>query len=137
MSTEENKALIIRTFEEKNLDAFGDFIAPDFVLHGVGVKDLEGYKQYVSAVYSAFPDLHFTVHDVMAEDDKVTCRWTGNGTQKGELTGIPPTGKYATWTGISICRIADGKILERWDNFDLWGVYQQLGAVPPLGEDQE
>ena len=61
-------------------------------------------------------------------------RLTMTGTHKGEYAGIPPTGKYVTWTGILIFRITDGKVVEAWANNDALGFFQQLVVIPPLGE---
>jgi predicted ester cyclase len=57
-------------------------------------------------------------------------RWTGRGTHSGELMGVPPTGKQVTVTGIDIYRVAGGKLVERWGEFDQMGMMQQLGVVP-------
>jgi predicted ester cyclase len=68
---------------------------------------------------------------MIAEGDKVAIRWAARGTHQGELLGIQPTGKQATWTGISIYRFADGKIVEAWWSKDVLGLLQQLGVIPP------
>ena len=81
----------------------------------------------------AFPDLHYTVEDLVAEGDKVVVRYTGRGTQQGELWGIPPTGKQMTYTGILIWRFAEGKIAEHWAEPDRLGLMQQLGVISPQG----
>ena len=94
----------------------------------------EAYKQVVSLFLSGFPDLKTTVDDIVAEGDRVACRWTFRGTQRGEMMGIPPTGKRVLGSGMSIHRIADGKIAEGWFNFDTLGMLQQLGAIPAPGE---
>ena len=82
---------------------------------------------------TSFPDFHVTSEDIIAEGDKVVSRWTASGTHKGELFGIPPTGKKATWKGISIYRFADGKIVEAWGDADFLGLLQQLGVMPVAG----
>jgi predicted ester cyclase len=78
----------------------------------------------------AFPDVRMTVEDGFAEGDKVVVRWTGRGAHTGELMGIPPTGKQVTVTGIDVYRVAGGKLVERWGEFDQMGMMQQLGVVP-------
>ena len=80
----------------------------------------------------AFPDLHLTVEDMIAEGDKVVTRFTSRGTQTGAFMGIPPTGKQVTVSSIVIARIADGKIVEEWGLDDQMGMLQQLGVIPVL-----
>ena len=75
---------------------------------------------------TAFPDLHFTVEDIIADQDKVVTRLTCRGTQQGAFMGIPPTGKQATTTAIDINRFAGGKSVEHWLNMDTLGLLQQL-----------
>jgi predicted ester cyclase len=141
MSTEENKALMHRIYEEvfnqKNLVAIDDFIAPNFVNHsaaqlGMTGGDLEHVKQFLSMVMQVFPDLHYTVEDLVAEGDKVVARLTISGTQQGAFMGIPPTGKHATISDIEIFRITGGKAVETWVQVDFLGLLQQLGAIPPM-----
>jgi predicted ester cyclase len=83
---------------------------------------------------TAFPDLHFTVEDIIAEGDKVVTRLTCRGTQQGAFMGIPPTGKQATVTAIDINRFAGGKSVEHWLNMDTLGLLQQLGVIPAPGQ---
>lgn len=83
---------------------------------------------------SAFPDTKMTVEQQIAEGDKVVTRWKAQGTHKGELMGIPPTGKQVTVTGISIERIVGGMIVESWEEFDQMGMMQQLGVIPAPGQ---
>lgn len=137
---EVNKALIRREVEEfwntGNLDVIDEIYAADLVFHNPfapHVREIEGYKQYAMAVFTGFPDFHLTIEDLVAGGDKVTKRWTARGTQTGEFLGIPPTGKQVTLTGIVIFRIAGGKIVEIWENYDALGMMQQLGVIPPLG----
>jgi steroid delta-isomerase-like uncharacterized protein len=141
MSTEENKALMRHFYEEvfnqRNLAAIDDFIAPTFVNHsasqlGLTGGDLEHVTQFVSMVMQAFPDLHYTVEDLIAEGDKVVARLTLSGTQQGAFMGIPATGKHVTISDIEIFRIANGKGGETWVQVDFLGLLQQLGGVPPM-----
>ncbi len=142
MSTEENKAIVQRLFEEvfneRRLDRADELVAPDYLDHaavpGQG-PGLEGAKQQRWAMYfAAIPDLHSTIDDLVAEGDKVVVRYTGEGTQQGELLGIPPTGKRFRFSGICIIRLAEGKIAENWEQDDLLGLMQQLGVLPPPGQ---
>ena len=68
----------------------------------------------------------------IAEDDKVAISWTCSGTHKGALENIPPTGKKVTWTGVTIYRIANGKVIEERGEEDFLGLLQQLGVIPPI-----
>ncbi len=84
----------------------------------------------MSELYSAFPDIHLTIDDMVAEGDKVAVRITMTGTHKGEFMGIPPTNKKVTIWAINIYRIAGGKIVEELGKADTLGLMQQLGVVP-------
>jgi steroid delta-isomerase-like uncharacterized protein len=142
MSTEENKAIarrhIAELWNQGKLDVADEFYAGEFVMHDPSNPDRlpgpEGTKQMVAAFLAAFPDLHVTIEDLIAEGDKVVTRVSGTGTHRGEYLGIPPTGKKISFTGISIFRLVDGKYIEGWQNMDTFGTMQQLGAIPPLGE---
>ena len=81
--------------------------------------------------FTAFPDMHVTIEDQIAEGDKVASRLTVSGTHKGDFMGMAPTGKQMMITGIDIVHIKDGKAVERWGNLDDLGLMQQLGAIPP------
>jgi steroid delta-isomerase-like uncharacterized protein len=138
MSTEENKALIRRGYDalnERNWAAFDALCAPDIVFHNASttIRGLEPYKQFISMYFTAFPDLHLTIEDIIAEGDNVVVRQTFQGTHKGDLMGIAPTGKQATATGISIFRVTNGKAVEQRANYDDLGLMQQLGVIPSMG----
>jgi len=137
MSTEENKAVVRRIFEEVwnkgNLAVAGELMAD--VLHSAGQehKGLEGLKQMVTMYRTAFPDSNITIEDMVAEGDKVVCRYAMRGTHKGDYMGIAATGKQVNIMGISIHRFAGGKEAEVWAIEDMLGMMQQLGVVPPMG----
>ena len=82
---------------------------------------------------SAVPDATIESLDEIAEGDKVVVRWTVHGTHQGVFLGIPPTGQQLTWTGMTIYRIADGKVVEERGEEDALGLMQQLGVFPPAG----
>ena len=136
MSTEENKAVVRRAYEEFNTQNWAgieELYAPDYVWHGTGVvpdMDLAGLKAMCTAGWTAFPDQHYTVEDLIAKGDKVVCRFTCRGTHQGVFIGMPPTGKVVTYTGIHISRVAGGKCVEDWRSADVLGFLQQLGAIP-------
>ena len=143
MSIEANKALIqkwvdnvLNTRDVSNQSLGYQLVATDFVGHFAGqppIHGLEVYRQFGSQYFSAFPDLRITPEDLVAEGDKVTMRYDWRGTHKGELMGIPATGKQVTTSGISILRVANGKIAEQWDSFDNLGMLQQIGVIPTMG----
>jgi steroid delta-isomerase-like uncharacterized protein len=105
-----------------------------FVSHFAGmsepVRGLTAWKQLAAGYFSAFPDLQESIEDVIADGDKVVTRVTVRGTHSGELMGIPPTGKRASWTAIAIFRVAGGLLAEEWVEQDTMGMLEQLGAVP-------
>ncbi|HEV2013652.1 MAG TPA: ester cyclase [Candidatus Dormibacteraeota bacterium] len=142
MSAEENKALIRRYFEAidaackaGNAGILDEFLAPDFVTHtpfpGM-TPTREGAKQQFMAFVASAPGSH-VVEDLIAEGDKVVGRISAYGTHEAELLGIPRTGKQIRMTGMTIWRIADGKIVEHWSETDVAGLLQQLGALPIPG----
>jgi steroid delta-isomerase-like uncharacterized protein len=134
--SEENKAIAQRSWElasQHNPDALEEVYAADLVWHEPDqeVHGLEEAKHYYSTYLSAFPDLSFTVEDVLADGDKVVTRWTGRGTHQGEIEEFgPPTGKQIEIKGITIHRFEEGKIVEEWERYDILGLLQQLGLVP-------
>jgi predicted ester cyclase len=139
MSIEDNKALVRRFVEElfnqKHLAIIDELIDANYLDHTPDVAlppGPEGYRQFASLNLTAFPDSHIIIEDQIAEGDKVVSRYTSQGTHTGDFMGIAPTGKSITITGIEINRIAAGKIVEGWSNFDLLGLLQQLGVLPPL-----
>jgi steroid delta-isomerase-like uncharacterized protein len=138
--SEENKALARRQLEEvfnkHDPGAIDQFFASDYVNHSAppGMPNgREGLKALVGMYVGAFPDLKVTSEFQVAEGDKVVMRYTATATHTGELMGIPVTGKRIQMTGISIARIAGGKIVEEWNEVDMMGMMQQLGVVPAPG----
>jgi steroid delta-isomerase-like uncharacterized protein len=142
MSTEENKATFRRFFEEMwnrgNLAVIDELVSSNHVFHEPNspepIRGPEGFKQYVKMNRHAYPDVHVTIEDLIAEGDKVTNRFTFTGTQTGDLLGIPPTGKRVTVTAIVISHFVAGKFMESWINSDGLGMLQQLGVIPTLGQ---
>jgi steroid delta-isomerase-like uncharacterized protein len=141
--SEENKSVVRREFEEMfnrggNLDAADEIYAPDYVGHEPAFGDaqgVEGAKQFAADFRQAFPDLHTTIEDMVAEGDKVVTRFRGSGTHQGEIEDLgPATGNRMEITGITIEQFSDGKIVEDWTNFDALGMMQQLGLVPEAEE---
>jgi len=133
---EQNKRIVRRYFEEvlnqHNLAVIDELFAPDFISHpNMGDVGLDIYTQAIKRSHAAFPDLHVTIEAQIAEGDMVATRWKARGTQQGPFGNIPPTGKEVTVTAMHFHRLADGKIVEHWEQFDLMGMLQQLGALSP------
>jgi len=141
---EQNKALARRVYETFNTAVrTGNWAALDDVLAANAVDHnpvpgqepgLAGIKHVFEAFRTAFPDLRFSVEDMIAEGEQVVSRLTMHGTHQGDFQGIPPTGKAVTQTGIDILRLAGGKVIERWGEFDNLGLMQQLGVIPAPGQ---
>ena len=137
MSTEQNKALVKRAWDEvfnqKKLAVVDELWSSDYIYHGPQGQEFRGtesLKQLLSHYLEAFPDLHIEVEDLIAEGDKVVSRVISRGTHKGELQGIAPTGKEVTTTIILITRLEGGKFAEDWESRDDLGMLQQLGVIP-------
>jgi steroid delta-isomerase-like uncharacterized protein len=138
MSADESKAIARRYatefWSEGNTSLADQLLAPEYVVHDPGVPDRkggpEGDKETLAVFRSVFPDLRFDIEDVIGEDDRATVRWTAHGTHQGAYMGLPPTGKRMSMAGISVYRIAGGKIAEQWGVWDTLGMLQQMGAMP-------
>lgn len=142
--TQENKDIIshfYKEMEEKgNLDIIEEILATNCVLHFPGGIDLygpEGYKEFRAPLDAALPDLKHSIEDIIVEGEKVVVRFMLRGTYRGEFMGIAPTGKQVILTSIAIYRLADGKVVEVWCNADDFGLMQQLGVIPPIGQGEE
>jgi steroid delta-isomerase-like uncharacterized protein len=142
MSTEENKALLRRVWDEVygqgRLDSLEGFVLDDVIAHEPSgdVRGIEDLKRYLAAYLAAFPDTSLTVEDVIAEEDKVVSRYTVRGTHKGTTEEYgPPTGKQTKIEGMTLYHFKTGKVAEMWDSYDNLAVMQQLGimseAEPP------
>jgi len=141
MSTEENKAIVRRFFEEGpskgDISAADDLLSPDFAMHVPlpASPGVEGINEVITACRAAFEHLNVTVEDMIAEGNTVAARFTARGVHKGNFMDLPATGKPITMTGIEIFRIKDGKIVELWGEANLLGLMQQLGIVPEPGNE--
>ncbi len=140
MSAEQNKALVRRFFEEAwvkgNVPAVDEFMAADYVEHprpSTLPPGTEGLKQLISAYRTAFPDLKMTLDDIFGEGEMVAFRWSVSGTHLGDWFGIPPTGNHITATGITIFRIAGGKVVESWTSIDLSPAEEELQWLTESG----
>jgi predicted ester cyclase len=123
-------------WDKGNLRIIDEECSPDFVLHDVvsGHVDREGFKQHVRTFRGAFPDLHCRLDDVIVSGDFVTIRWICEGTHRGDLLGMAPTGRSISTTGLMLIRLAGEKLREMWSHWDVLGLMRQLGAAPLMGE---
>jgi len=138
--SQQNIQLMQRWFQEIWNEGKTQTVFDLFASHGVARgqggsgSELHGPEQFmlfVNIIRGAFPDIHVTLEDIFAVDDKVVIRWSATMTHTGDGVGVPPTGKKVRSTGISIARLQDGKIVEGWDNWDQLGMLQQIGAYAP------
>lgn len=143
--SEETLAVVRRYWGATNnhsADEMRDALAADYIHHDPGLPvpdaDRETHIQIIAGgFFSAFPDLHVTIHDMVAEGDRVAVRWSFSATHTGELPGNPPlpaTGKQIDVNAIAFHRVAGGKLAETWVNFDVLGMLQQLGVIPMPGQ---
>jgi steroid delta-isomerase-like uncharacterized protein len=134
VSVEEKHKALVRRFHEEawnkgNVAAVDEFMAADYVDYPIpsGLPPgTEGLKQTITTYRTAFPDLKATVDDIFAEGDRVAYRWSTRGTHLGEWLGIPPTGYHMAATGITLFRIAGGKVVEGWTSMDLSPTDEEL-----------
>ena len=140
MSTAENKVVAMRTVDainSRDMNKFESMLAPDAIEHSAppGMPQTrETSIQFIGMLLNAFPDLKYTIEEMIAEGDLVVQRGTGTGTMKGDMLGMPATGKRATWSEIHILRVKDGQIAEHWALTDQVGMLQQLGLMPAPGQ---
>ena len=138
MSSKENKAIATRWFNAQktakiDFATFDDLTASDFVYHNIsqpGVHTHEQRKKMLIELNKAFPDIKYTILDMVAEGDKVACRYVIRGTHKGEFTGIPPTSKRIELSSLAIARVAQGKVAEMWVENNSLVMMLQIGVIP-------
>lgn len=133
---EENGRVMRRAFAEimarGRVAAIDELFAPDFAGHDTagGTFGREEFTEGVRAMLSAFSDRRVEIADQIVDGDKVVTRWIATGVHSGDLDGIPATGRRVRLTGISIDRIAAGKVAESWEVTDDAGLLRQLGVLP-------
>ena len=140
-----NKAVARRfaqeTWGKRDLAVVDELAAADLVVsHPIlpeVVRGREAFKQLLAQFHAAFPDIRVTIEDAIAEGDQVVVRWTAHGTHRGDLLGIPATGKPARWTGVNVYRIVDGKVQEERGEEDALALLRQLGVSPAPPHGQE
>jgi steroid delta-isomerase-like uncharacterized protein len=142
VSADTNKEIVRRLGVEPwegNLGVIDELVATDYVGHDPAQPEMhgpDGIREFITTYLAGFPDGKITIDEQLAEGDLVASRWTGRGTQQGELMGVPPTGRQVTVSGITISRVKNGKVVEEWSNWDTLGMLQQLGVVPELAGAQ-
>ncbi len=144
MSAEQNKVLVSRIaddiWNQGLLAVVDEVMIADAKYHGPhmpnGLGSRESWRQAIERYRAAFRDSHVTFEELIANGDTVVGRWSATGTHTGPMPGVPPTGKRIAIGGITIYRIAGGKIVEAWEQLDLLGMWQQLGVVALPGHEK-
>jgi predicted ester cyclase len=134
-----NKAIFTRFHEAAStgdaeflFKTIDELVAPDAVIRTplpIDAKGAEALKQVWTMLLRTYPDIHLTVEDLIAEDDKVVGRTTVSGTHQGEFMGVAPTGKPVTYNEIFIFRFADGRVVETWGVVDVYAQMKQIGVI--------
>ncbi|MEW6129080.1 MAG: ester cyclase [Acidobacteriota bacterium] len=135
----QNDTLLHRWFEtvwnQGRAEAIDEMFDCEGIAHGLTDQQgnelcgPQGYKPFYESFRNAFPDIRVMVEDTVEEGDKIAARCKVIATHTGEGLGISPTGKPVEFTGMTIVRVKDGKIIEAWNNFDFMTMFQQLGAI--------
>jgi steroid delta-isomerase-like uncharacterized protein len=144
MSVNENKVLarrFIQVWVPGNLGLVDELAAPDtnviYPVLGEPVRGAAAFKQLLAHFHAACPDAEISIEEQIAKGDSVVTRWRVSGAHRGELLGIPPTGKSLAWTGITIHRLVSGRVVEERGEEDALGLMRQLGVMhdPMLASD--
>jgi steroid delta-isomerase-like uncharacterized protein len=123
-----------------HLDLIDELFATDVVDHNPlpgSAPGRDGQRQEIEMFRSAFPDLRVTAEDLVAAGDRAVIRWSATGTHRGEVLGVAPTARTVSLHGIDIVRVTDGRIVERWGEFDALGLLAQLGALSAAPGDRD
>ena len=131
---DENKRKVDQLFDtcfnRGDLGLLDELVSPDYI-GAQGDRGPAGFKGIVAGLRTAFPDIHYTVDDVVADSDKVAVRWRWSGTHQGAFRAFPATHKSFSSTGTGIFRFQGGKIVAATLETDRLGFLQQMGVVPP------
>ena len=135
-ASEESKELVHRCMDaliDRDREAFAEVFADDFVVQPFGMER-EAFIEAEFAYYDAFPDLTYTLDEMIAEGDRIAFRWSMRGTHSGEggpepFGQLEPTHEEIDVSGINIARVEDGKITEWWPEWGTLELFQQLGVV--------
>ena len=137
---EQNKRQLRHFFEAFNsgkLDEMAEAMDPSLVFYSAMTgrpEGIEGAMEWFTMLINAFPDLQITIHSMTSDDDKVVTHESFTGTHLGVFRGIAPTGKRVTVWSSELVRFADGKLIEQWNNLDVMGLLEQIGAAPAFEE---
>jgi predicted ester cyclase len=141
---ERNKVRFRRVYEEGlnrgDLGVADELIDPEFLdreAHPGGNRGPESFRQLITMLRTAFPDLRFEIDDLIAEGDTVAGRLTMNGTHTGPLMGMPPTGRAVRQSHMHFVRFRGGKAIEHWGVRDDMGMMRQMGLMPEPGRSEE
>jgi steroid delta-isomerase-like uncharacterized protein len=141
-SAERNRTLVHQYFHELwkggDLEAADTLLAPDVAVRGslgITVRGPEGFRGYVRMVRAALPDLRVEVEGLIAEGDRVAARVRYSGTHLGPLYGVAPTGRAVSYPGVTLFRVAAGRIAELWSVGDALSLMTQIGVFPGLPAD--
>jgi predicted ester cyclase len=130
-SVMEHERIWIEGLNRGDVSVADAVFVPDCVVHMTGVREplrgLGPWKELVAGLLRAFPDIHFTIEDQLVQGDRVAFRWRATATHTGPLGAAPPTGKPVALDGLILDRMGDGKVLERWEQWDQSLMLQQLG----------
>ncbi len=127
----------LEVLNQGKYELIDELYAPDYIERtpAPGVAPTrEGFKEFVKAFRTAFPDIHYTVDDAIEAGDRIVHRLTASGTMRGDFAGMPATGKRATWREIHIGRVVNGRLVEHWGLVDQLDMMVQLGVIPAPGQ---
>ena len=137
---EQNEAVVRRVLElidERRLDEAFELYAIDYVYHGPGSQGLrgrDGIRGLWEVFLDGFPDLRSTIEDMFSARDKVVLRWRIEGSHTGKFRGVAPTNRKIALSVTEVFRMADGQLVEAWDQYDRLDLMQQIGAIPATEE---
>ena len=144
MATESETVLrrwFAEVWNERRLDRVQELWAPDGIAHGLaegGADDVHGpeaFRRFIESMLAEFDDFRIDVQDVITEGDRVAVRWVAQGSYRGTaLAPDAPSGRRVQVTGMTMARVANGQIVEGWNNWDIMGMMQQLGAPPAVAK---
>ena len=133
-STEANKALVRRAvgYNHGAADEPTEIFAPDFVAYmpGQPPMDRATFEHYVAGTTVVFPGYTYEIHDQIAQGDLVANRITWQGVHSADLAGVPASGRSIELRGINMFRVKDGRVVAQWAELDVFGLLQQIGAIP-------
>jgi steroid delta-isomerase-like uncharacterized protein len=135
----DNIALVRRFVDQVwnrgNMNVCDEILSPKLRTHDPMLGDVDGIesaKQHVRLFRTAFPDFDTSIDDIGAIGDKVYVRWTATGTHRGNMMGITPTNRRGVVHGMTVNRFENNKIVETYYAWDVYGMIEQLGLLPPL-----